>query len=310
MTLDIAADRYWLEVGQHHVEAKGTQRDLARIVRHFGKDTLLADITDSELARLIALRRSEGVSNATVNRTVTELLRKVLRRAREAWGQEFRPPDWRVHMLPEPRERVRELSAAEEAALAAVLRPDYVPIWRFALATGVRMREAVDLTWDMVDWGNRTIRLRVKGGKEHVVPISTEVREILLPLQGHHATAVFTYVCQRPERDRAGRKRGQRYPISYQGLKTAWRRARARSGVEDYRFHDNRHTAATRLLRSGANLKVVKELLGHEDIATTSKYAHVSLDDVRESMERAADSRRNDRSAEGGNDKPLEKKAD
>ena len=58
--------------------------------------------------------------------------------------------------------------------------------------------------------------------------------------------------------------------------------------MDGYRFHDNRHTAATRVLRACGNLKVAQKLLRHADIATTAKYAHVMHEDVLEAMERAA----------------------
>src|SRR5205823_5825862 len=86
-----------------------------------------------------------------------------------------------------------------------------------------------------------------------------------------------------------GRKvmRGERYPITYSGLGTAWRRyGAAKAGIEDFHLHDLRHTAATRLLRDGkANIKVVQKLMRHEDIATTAKYAHAFDEDVLAAME-------------------------
>lgn len=300
MTIDIAAGLYYTQVGQHHVNAKSTLRDLNRIVRFFGPNTQLRDITSGKVAELIARRRGEGVANATVNRSVTEVLRKVFRRAVDVWGQDIRI-DLKAHMLPEPKERTRELTDHEEAALEQSMRPDYLPIWRFALASGVRMAEAVNLTWPMVDWGNRVIRLVVKGSKPHVIPLSSKLREVLWPLQGDHETAVFTYVCRQR---RAGRIVGEKYPVTYQGLKSMWRRSRSRSGVQDFRFHDNRHTAATRILRETGNIKIVKELLGHEDIATTSKYAHVTMDDIRDAMDRVTKSRNNSRSSSTRDEKP------
>ena len=75
-------------------------------------------------------------------------------------------------------------------------------------------------------------------------------------------------------------------PITKEGFKTEWRRSLHRSGVENFRFHDTRHTAATRTLRTG-NLKVVQQMLGHENIATTAKYAHAMVDDMRAAMEAA-----------------------
>jgi integrase len=87
--------------------------------------------------------------------------------------------------------------------------------------------------------------------------------------------------------------RGERYPITYSGLDTAWKRFGPRkAGIEDFRLHDLRHTAATRLLKGGkANMKVVQRLMRHEDIATTAKYAHAYDEDVLEAMEAETKSR-------------------
>lgn len=293
MTIDVATGQYYTKVGQYHVNAETTLRDLTRLVQFFGKHTRLIDIADGKVSELVARRRGDGVSNATVNRSATQVLRKVFQQAK-VWGERFdREPIWRQHMLPEPKERIRELTDSEEAALLAGLRPDYRPVWLFALASGARLREAVSLTWPMVDWGSRTIRLVVKGGKPHVIPISDEVREVLWPLQGDHPTAVFTYVRKTPARNA---EVGKRYPITYEGLKTQWKRDKKRAGIADFRWHDNRHTAASRILRETGNLRVVQQLLGHEDIATTTKYAHSNMDDVREAMNRVTKSRRKSRS--------------
>ena len=56
--------------------------------------------------------------------------------------------------------------------------------------------------------------------------------------------------------------------------------------VDDFRFHDLRHTAATRLLRATGNLKVTQQYLGHADIGMTARYAHATTADVRDAVER------------------------
>ncbi|MFL5181568.1 MAG: tyrosine-type recombinase/integrase, partial [Microvirga sp.] len=56
-----------------------------------------------------------------------------------------------------------------------------------------------------------------------------------------------------------------------------------------YRWHDNRHTRATRLLRRSGNLKMVQKLLGHQKIETTAKYAHVTMDDLRAALDGETD---------------------
>lgn len=99
------------------------------------------------------------------------------------------------------------------------------------------------------------------------------------------------------------REKGAWCPITYEGMKTAWHRAGHK--VPDLRFHDIRHTAATRLLRSGANLKLVQKLFRHEDITTTTKYAHADDDDLREAMERSADSHAESHNKDAGLEIPL-----
>lgn len=71
------------------------------------------------------------------------------------------------------------------------------------------------------------------------------------------------------------------------GLKSEMRRAVPRAGVENFRFHDTRHTAATRVLRK-SKMRVAQILLGHKDIKTTTKYAHALAEDVRAALEAAS----------------------
>ena len=68
--------------------------------------------------------------------------------------------------------------------------------------------------------------------------------------------------------------------------------------LSDFRFHDVRHTSATRLLRDSGNLKLVQKLLRHEDVATTVKYAHADDEDLRRAMESVEKSRKNPRKIE------------
>lgn len=80
--------------------------------------------------------------------------------------------------------------------------------------------------------------------------------------------------------------RGHRYPITYNGVKTAWKRIRKAANVQDFRFHDFRHDLVTKLLRETGNLKIVQRALNHADIATTTKYAHVHTEEVAAALAR------------------------
>src|SRR5260370_786454 len=81
-------------------------------------------------------------------------------------------------------------------------------------------------------------------------------------------------------------------PITAEGLNTHWRRRRAAAGVKDFRWHDNRHTFATQLLRETGNLKLVQRGMNHRSMTTTGKYAHVLDEDLLAGMEAASRNRR------------------
>jgi integrase len=308
LTLDFAAGRYWREVGQHHVASDTTWRDLARLNGYFGAEKLLADIGDDDVARLVSWRRGQKVSrhrknnkqvvadplvsNATVNRSTIEPLKKLFTRARKAWGFRFeREPDWKQHFLKEPRERVRELSADEASRLEAAWRDDYAPFFEFAHASGLRLNECL-LKWSEVDWDAKQITKKGKGGKTVAAPITSALRAILWPLRGNDPVHVFTYVAART---RGNRVAGARYPLTYSGVKSEWKRTRKRARVDGFRFHDFRHDLGTKLLRETGNLKLVQRALNHADLKTTSRYAHVFDHETAAALESIQESRKNSR---------------
>lgn len=301
MTVHDACAQYWLEVGQHLASANDTWTYLARIEKMLGPTTLLSAITTAKVADKVARRRGENVAAATVNRTLTEPLRRIMRRAERVWEQRVRPINWRELILPEPLERVREANDEEEAALVSGIRDDYRPALEFMFLSGCRLEEVVTLTWDRVQWTAGAVEIRGKsrrGGEEKVrhIPITPDIHDILWSIKDHHPVAVFTYEAQRPQKER-GIARGDRVPLTYEGLKTRWQRDRAAAGITDFRLHDTRHTALTRLVRETGNLKIAQKLAGHTDISTTAKYAHANVDDIRDAMERVSKSRKNPRTA-------------
>ncbi|SFU14165.1 site-specific integrase [Mesorhizobium sp. YR577] len=293
MTIEIATSRYWQEVGQHHKNWKTTEWSMAWLVSHFGKQTRLRDIDDSKIAMMVAKRRSEfiqgrkkpvRVSSVTVNRSTTQPLREILIRARELWGVPISKIKWRDHLLSEPRERVREASPGEEAAIMEQLERGYDDAIQFAFWSGCRRMEIIGLVWSRVDFFGRQFTVIGKGDKSRVIPMSQAIFDLLWRQQNNHPEHVFTYQAKRTVR--IGTQlivRGERYPMTESGLKTMMRRAVPNAGVKNFRFHDTRHTAATRVLRK-SNLRVVQELLGHEDIKTTTKYAHALKEDVRDAL--------------------------
>lgn len=315
LTLDIAAGRYWLERGQNLAASADTERDLARLIKYFGPDKLMLEITDADIAALVAWRRAQTLKGrkkdkngklvptlapATVNRSTTGVLRQLFTRAKRVWRYQFpKEPNWQGHWLKEPQERVRELHDHEATAIDASVRDDYAPWLEFARLTGLRLNETL-LKWSNVNWGAGQIKTIGKGGNTVTTPITADVRELLEPLKGHHPEFVFTFVCKRTGRNpKTGKTyvRGERYPITYASAKSEWRRLRARSKVQDFRFHDLRHDTATKLLRQTGNMKLVQRALNHTDMRTTARYAHVMDDEVAAGLELVAKSRKKSRNA-------------
>lgn len=312
LRLDDVADRYWEEVGQHHVGSDTTERDLARLIEYFGPDKLLSDIDDNEVTRLVAWRRGQQVarrrkvkgrwtqdpraplvSPSTVNRSTTEVLKKLFTRAK-SWRVQFdREPGWKKHWLNEPEEHHRELQQEELERFDATVREDYRDILDFADASGVRLNECL-LKWSEVNWDTKQIVKKGKGGRIVTVRITQLIRSILWPLRGLHPEFVFTYVAKRTRKDNDLVK-GGRYPVTYNGLKTEWKRHRARAGVNNFRFHDKRHDFAMKLLRETKNLKLVQQALNHRNIKTTMRYATVLDDEVASGIEAMQEKREKSR---------------
>jgi len=234
------------------------------------------------------------IAPATVNRSTTEVLKKLFTRAKRAWGYTFkREPTWKEHMLKESAERVRELHEHEAKALDASVRSDYEPWLSFSRVTGLRLKETL-IRWSEVNWQAGQIVTKGKGGKTVTTPITATVRAILEPLKGHHPEDVFTYVAERTRVcPKTGLKviKGQRYPITYSGAKSLWKRTRKAAGITGFRFHDIRHDVGTKLLRATGNLKLAQRALNHADIKTTMRYAHVLDEEVGQALDWVAQSR-------------------
>lgn len=307
ITVEEACDTWQEQVGARKASKATTLYQLGYLVTGLGARTMLHALTFKQVQDYAA-KRHYGRAPATVNREI-ELLRRVVRYTAKR-GFDVPDLDWQDLLYVEPKGRVRELKAEEQERLFAALPDNLKPLVEFALLCGQRKAEIVTLRWADVDLAAAKATVKVKGGDPHTFPLSPRMVAII-KAQPKVCPQVFTYVCIRraPKRkDRTARVRGERYPFSKQGWNRQWRKALERAGIENYKFHDNRHTAATRNLRAGGNLKAVQNLLGHTNIATTSRYAHALDEDVR-AMLFATESRIIPEPAVSDDAKPAEKRA-
>ncbi len=131
-----------------------------------------------------------------------------------------------------------------------------------ALNTGMRKSEILNLTWDCVDFDTNEITvLDTKNGKKNIIPMSCKIKTLLS--EKYKTESQNKYVFTNPiTNDR------------YVDIKKAFKTVCELANVEKLRFHDLRHTAATRMVACGVPLPAVKEILNHASINTTMRYAH------------------------------------
>lgn len=283
ITLDEAAGLY-----QEHAETLPSWPTIeymtAELVDGIGGNRLLSQISQRELQVYRAKRRN-GRSNASVNREI-ENARAIWMRAHKARYDVGEMPDWKDLFLKVEKKPPRIVSESEEDRIFGAIAPDAYDVVMFALISGWRKAEVIGLRWSDCDLPRGTARTRIKGGDTVNRPLD-EALVALIANQPKVGPFVFTYVCRK---SRAKRRQGQRYPMTVTTLRTRWAEAKEAAEVEGLRFHDLRHTAATRMLRATGNLAAVSKALQHTNISTTQRYAHVLDEDVREAL-RAVNSR-------------------
>ncbi len=262
MKLGDACERYWAEVSERQSSARTTRYQLDRLIRDLGGDTRLDQIAGDAVANYITERRQQPsrrggtVGPASINREI-ELLRRVMNRAERVWGADTTKLEWGLLRLKEPPPRQRVLSADEEARLVAAAAGHLKAPIRFALLTGLRLDNVMRLDWRQIDLVEGFMSFTAKGDRLHVLPVTPSVRDLLESVGPQAGGPVFTY-------------RGR--PV--RSWKTAWHGALKRAGIEDFRWHDLRHTVGSRLVQRGVDISAVQDVMGHADIETTRRYVH------------------------------------
>jgi integrase len=273
------------------VERKTGSETLQRIRSNFAEflDCPMERLTTWDIERWRKKQHAAGKAASTSNRDITSL-KACLQKAVE-WGVLDSHP--LITLKPRRVDRsaaIRVLGAEEEDRFRAALRerderkraerasanrwrkergydpyPDFgrfvdhlEPIVLVALNTGMRLGEILSLAWADVSKSAVTVRGDIsKSGQTRVIPLNTECADVFRDWDSQGP-----YVFPGAEGERMSE------------IKSTWRSLRRSAELENFRFHDLRHTFATRLLRKGADIRTVSNLLGHADIATTARYLH------------------------------------
>ena len=267
-TWNEAVVRYLAETT--HKASQTSDKTHLRWLDKFLNGRMLDEINRDMLDSILAARMAEKVKNSSVNR-VNEVVRAVLRKAWNEWEWIDRVP--RIRMLPEPNRRVRWITQDEAHRLIAALPIHLVPVVKFSLETGLRRANVTGLQWSQIDLARRTAWIhpdQAKARKAIAVPLSAAAVIVIREQIGKHSTHVFTY---------------HGNPIAQLNTK-AWRKALARVGIENFRWHDLRHTWASWHVQAGTPLHVLQELGDWECVEMVKKYAHLSSEHLTEYVDR------------------------
>lgn len=288
-SLDTAAGRYMAERGDLLPSKRSIESELTALLDAFGDNTQLQQIDDERIAIAVTGWRQAGKSPYTINNYLG-CLKRLLDRARTIWDMQTGPErHWSTHRMPAEQPRERELSAAEQDRLVAVLEsahPDLLDMITLALLTGKRLAALRTLAWQDVDRDAGYITFREKTRRQvetHRLPITAPIEAFLDGKQGEHPVYVLTYKAERTQK-RYNIERGKRYPFNQDGWRKRWWAALEAAGINDFRFHDLRHTFGSRTTRSSRNLRLTQALMNHKQITTTQRYTHVLDDDMRAAL--------------------------
>jgi integrase len=143
-----------------------------------------------------------------------------------------------------------------------------------ALTTGARKGELLSLKWSSIDFQSRTaalLREKTKTKKPRLLPLTKPVIKELMKFRGNTDVLIFHSTVSKTA------------PFD---IKKAWYKALGESGIDQCRFHDLRHTAASNLVRAGRSLFEVATLLGHSSIQMTQRYSHLAIHDTRDMVDK------------------------
>ena len=246
-------------------------------------DMQLNEITRGDVVRFIKGKRESGLMTSTCNRILAKL------KASYSYAEEIelikidQNPTRMVKPFREPPHRDRFLSHHEAQRLLAEVSASGSPmlkfIIQFLLLTGARKGEAIHAEWSHIDTTTRTWVVPVsKNGRPRFITLSDGALQILEKVQS------FT-------RSKLGENKYVFPNITtgkpYSQIFHPWNVARRKAGLSDVRIHDLRHSFASVLVNQGMSLYDVKELLGHSNITTTQRYAHLSKERLVEAASKA-----------------------
>lgn len=269
-------EKYLTEHSARNKAVKTCIRDksLSMHLNRYLGDCVVTELAARTVSDYKVARRNEGAAPNTVNNEL-RLLSHAYNLAIREWEWADSNPVSRVSKEKVNNQVERWLTCEEEEKLLAVSPTWLREIMVFALNTGLRQSEILDLTWDRVDLFRRTLTiLEQKNKGKDTLPLNAQAMEVLkakVRVRSIKSSNVFF--------NSEGRR------IQTRNVLRAFYSAVKKSGIEKFRFHDLRHTFATRLVQSGVDLYKVQKLLRHKTSVMTQRYAHHYPESLRSGVE-------------------------
>lgn len=228
----------------------------------------------ARLEEVMGELKGRGLSNSTVNR-YRSLVSSVYSFGVRTDCIAFNPVR-KVKPYKENESRLRWLRPDEEARLREAILEGaagemHEAEFDLALNTGMRRGEQFKLEWTNVDLARGILTVHGKTGRRHIVANHAAIAALRRlkgapSVDGESSLGDRKYVC--PDANDEVKRDTRKW----------FEKAVKKAGVRDFRFHDLRHTFASRLVMGGVDIRTVQELLGHKNIVQTMRYAHLSAD--------------------------------
>lgn len=291
LTLREAADKWFAAC----IDGKKTDITVAQrlkiMFRHIEPGLPVASVGPREVADAILSRRVEPIrqspkegeprypTNGTVNRDLIDTtLRPILNYAEDTLEEKVRHIKWAKLRLREPKGRVRSFTADEINAWRDGLREWHHPLFDFLARYGPRLDEAFFPPSAVNVAACEVTLFDTKNGTDHALQIFEDDMPDLAARKARSEAAGLDTIWYRD----VG---GELVPIHWRGFQSASREALDKAGILNARpAHDLRHHAATALYRATGNIKMVQDLLNHQSIASSARYAHTNKDDLKKAL--------------------------
>jgi len=212
------------------------------------------------------------VTHSTIN-TYLRVLKRMFNIAM-TWGYAQSNPVRKVRMYSEAEaRRDRVLNHDDEVRLLKSANKKLRQIIIFALNTGMRRGEILNLKWEDIDLEGRTILIKKsKSGKPRKVPINSRLFEKLIKWKEENNNSHFLFTSSKTGKP-------------FKTVRKSWDSACKAANIKNLRFHDLRRTFGSRLALAGVDLNRIKELLGHASVKTTEIYLHADSKDIHNAVE-------------------------